>query len=110
MKGRFGPYLKYGDRNVSLPRGADPLKVTLGECAGILAADAEKKAAPAFIADFSASGIQIVNGRYGPYIKQGALNYKIPKGVDAATLTEADCQKIIADSAPTGKAKRRYRK
>ena len=110
MKGRFGPYLKYGDRNVSLPRSADPLKITLEDCARILAADAEKKAAPAFIAEFSASGIQIVNGRYGPYIKQGASNYKIPKGVDAATLTEADCQKIIADSEPTGKAKKRYRK
>ena len=110
MKGRFGPYIKYGDRNVSLPRGTDPLKVSLEECAALLAADADKKAAPAFIAEFAASGIQIVNGRYGPYIKQGASNYKIPRGVDAATLTEADCQKIIAGAEPTGKAKKRYRK
>ena len=110
MKGRFGPYLKYGDRNVSLPRGTDPMHVTLEECAGLLAADAEKKAAPAFIADFTASGIRIVNGRYGPYIKQGASNYKIPRGVDATMLTEADCKKIIAESEPTGKSKKRYRK
>ena len=110
MKGRFGPYLKYGDRNVSLPRGTDPMRVTLEECASLLAADAEKKAAPAFIADFTASGIQILNGRYGPYIKYGASNYKIPRGVDATMLTEADCKKIIAESEPTGKSKKRYRK
>jgi DNA topoisomerase-1 len=110
MKGRFGPYIKYGDRNVSLPRGTDPLKVSIEECAALLAADADKKAAPAFIAEFAASGIQIVNGRYGPYIKQGASNYKIPRGVDASTLTEADCQNIIAGAEPTGKAKKRYRK
>ena len=50
------------------------------------------------IAEFPASGIQILNGRYGPYLKQGKENYKIPKRTDPATLTEADCQALIAKS------------
>ena len=39
--------------------------------------------------------IQVIDGRYGPYIKQGKTNYKIPRGKDASKLTEADCQAII---------------
>ena len=61
-----------------------------------------EKAAPAYIAEYG--DIKVINGRYGPYIKQGASNYKIPKGKDAASLTEADCQEIIAQSEPTKKS------
>jgi DNA topoisomerase-1 len=48
-----------------------------------------------------------VNGRYGPYIKQGASNFKIPRGTDAASLTEADCQAIITGGEPTKKFSRK---
>jgi len=41
-----------------------------------------------------------LNGRYGPYIKKGKENFKIPKGTDPLTLTEADCEKIIAEAPP----------
>ena len=54
--------------------------------------------------------IQLVNGRYGPYLKSGENNYRIPKGTDVATLTEADCQAIIAASDPTSKGRRRFKK
>ena len=47
--------------------------------------------------------IQVLNGRYGAYIKAPTGNYKIPAGTDAGTLTEADCQHIISTTAPTGK-------
>ena len=104
-RGRFGPYLKYGDRNVKLPKGADPLKISLEECISIIKAEANaSKAAAAPIAEFG--DIKVLNGRFGPYIKQGVTNYKIPKGKDAASLTEADCQAIIAASEPTKKFKR----
>jgi DNA topoisomerase-1 len=52
----------------------------------------------------------VINGRYGPYIKQGEANYKIPKGKDATKLTEADCQEIIAQSEPTKKSSGRRNK
>jgi DNA topoisomerase-1 len=46
------------------------------------------------------SGIEVLNGRFGPYIKQGKENYKIPKGTDPLTLTEEDCQKLITEAPP----------
>ena len=100
-RGRFGPYLKYGDKNVKLPRGKDPLRITLEECESLIQEAAAEKPAPAYLAEFG--DIKVINGRYGPYIKQGAANYKIPKGKDASQLTEADCQQIIAQSEPTKK-------
>jgi len=110
MKGRFGPYVKYGDKNVSLPRGKDPIKVTLEECVAAIEAATGKKAENAVIADFKESGIQIIDGRYGPYIKCGGSNYRIPKGKDAATLTEDACKEIINNSKPTSKSNRRFKK
>ena len=107
-KGRFGPYLKYGDKNVKLPRGKDPLKVTLEECTQLIKEAGEEKPATAILAQFG--DIQVINGRYGPYLKQGETNYRIPKGTDAATLTEADCLSIIEHTEPTGKFKRGGRK
>ena len=104
LRGRFGPYLKYGDRNVKLPKGMDPLRVSLEECAALVKeADAQAAAGPVYIAEFG--DIKVVKGRYGPYIKQGVSNYKIPRGTSAEKLTEADCQAIIAASDPTKKSK-----
>jgi len=107
-KGRFGPYLKYGERNIKLPRTADPLKITLEECIRLIAETPETPAANAILAEWG--DIQIVNGRYGPYLKSGGNNYRIPKGTDASALTEADCQAIIAASDPTSKSHRRFKK
>ncbi|MCR4565034.1 MAG: DNA topoisomerase I, partial [Bacteroidales bacterium] len=108
-KGRFGPYLKYGDKNISLPRGAKAESITLEKCAELIDA-ADNKPVVGPIAVFEGSDIQVLNGRYGPYIKQGTNNYRIPRGTDAATLTEADCQAIIAGSQPTAGKTRRFPK
>ena len=89
MKGRFGPFLKYGDKNFSIPRGKDPLKITLDECAAIIEEGLNKTAANAVMAEYKDSDIQVINGRYGPYIKHGGSNYRIAKGTDAAKFTEA---------------------
>ena len=107
-RGKFGPYLKYGSKNVKLPRSADPLTVSLEECEKLIRESSAEKPANDIIAEFG--DIKVVNGRYGPYIKQGTSNFKIPRGKDAATLTEADCQAIIADSEPTKKFTGRRRK
>ena len=105
-KGRFGPYLKYGDKNVSLPRGNDPLKVDLDTCIKLIS-DSLTKNTGGVIAEFKESDIQVINGAYGPYIKHAGSNYKIPKGTDASTLTEENCKEIISNSEPTGRKKRR---
>ncbi len=103
MKGRFGPYLKYGDKNISLPRGVDPLGVSLDECVALIRkANEEKDSVKAVISAFPASDISVLQGRYGPYIKHAGGNYKIPKGTDASSLTEEDCKSIIVAGKPTG--------
>ena len=109
-KGRFGPYIKYGEKNLSLPRGKDPLKVTLKECEDLIDADDRKVPENPVIAEFKDSDIQVINGRYGPYIKAGGANYRIPKGTDSATLTEEACKEIISNSKPTAKGNRRFKK
>ena len=110
LKGRFGPYLRYGDKNVSIPRGLDPLNITFEQCVTLIEDTAQKDAQIAVIKEFPGRDIAVMNGRYGPYIKHAGNNYKIPKGTVAASLTEAECQKII-DSAPAPAAKSgRYHK
>ena len=105
-KGRFGPYIKYGDKNISLPRGTDPLKVDLDTCIGLIEDSLNKKTG-GIIAEFKDSDIQVIDGNYGPYIKHAGSNYKIPKGTDPAMLTEDKCKEIIENSEPTGRKKRR---
>ena len=110
MKGRFGPYIKFGDKNFSLPKGKDPLKVTLEECKDVIEKGLAKKEENPVIVEFKAADIQVISGRYGPYIKHAGSNYKIPRGTDAATLTEESCQAIIDNSKPTEKSRRRFKK
>ena len=107
-KGRFGPYIKYGDRNVSLPRGTDPLKIDLDSCIRLIDESASKTTG-GIIAEYQESDIQVIDGAYGPYIKHAGSNYKIPKGTDPAALTEEKCKEIIAASEPTGRRNRRRR-
>ena len=100
--GRFGPYVKYGQKKyVSLPGEEDPLTVTR-ERADELIAEHKLREANRTIQDFGAKGIQVLNGRYGPYITDGKRNAKIPKGEDPAELALERCQELLA-AAPTRK-------
>ena len=109
FKGRFGPYLKYGERNISIPRGEDPLRISLERCIELIS-ESTSNSQSSNIAEFTDEDIVIVNGRYGPYIKHAGSNFKIPKGTDATTLSLEDCKKIIAESEPTNRQKRTGRK
>ena len=108
-KGRFGPYIKYGDKMISLPKGADPLKVTLEDCVKLIEADRNTLPVNATILEFKDSGISVLNGRFGPYIKKDGANFRIPKGTDAAKLTEEECLAIVNNSKPGGKTYKRKR-
>lgn len=99
-KGRFGPYIKYGDKNASLPRGLKPETVTLEQCAEIIAAAASKPSQEV-LKEFPGD-IKIINGRYGAYLKHDGGNYRLPKGTEVESLTEEDCKNIIASVKPTG--------
>lgn len=108
-KGRFGPYIKHGDKMISLPKGVDPLKVTLEECIKLIETDRNTLPINATIQEFKDSGISVLNGRFGPYIKKDGANYRIPKGKDASKLTEQECLDIVNNSKPGGKTYKRKR-
>ncbi len=92
--GRFGPYVKYGAKYVSL-KTDDPYTVTLERALEVIR---EKQLADAnrLILDFPDAGIQVLNGRYGPYITDRTRNAKIPKDRDPKSLTLAECQSLLA--------------
>ena len=108
-KGKFGPYIKYGELNVTLPRKTDPLTVGLEEC--IAAIKAQQEAAPEnnIIMEFQDEDIAVINGRYGPYIKHAGKNFRIPKGTDAAALTLEQCREFIAGGS-AGAGRKPYRR
>ncbi len=94
--GRFGPYVRHDSKFVSLKKGIDdPLTIELGRAIELIEekrkADKEKH-----IKSFDEDPkIQILNGRWGPYISYQKKNYKIPKDTDPKSLSFEDCQKLI---------------
>jgi len=92
--GRFGPYIKFGSKYVSL-KDDDPYTVTLERALECIEA---KKVADAnrIIQDFGVDGVQVLNGRYGPYISNGEKNARIPKDRDPKTLTLEDSRALLA--------------
>jgi len=98
--GRFGPYVKYGPKYVSL-KTDDPYTVTHERALEVIR---EKEIADAnrLIQDFPDAGIQVLNGRYGPYIKDKTRNAKIPKDRDPKSLTLEECHALLAAAPVRG--------
>jgi DNA topoisomerase I len=92
--GRFGPYVRYGEKFVSL-REDDPYTITL-ERALELIEEKKRTDANRLIRDFPEAGIQILNGRYGPYITNGEKNARVPKDREPRELTREDCDALLA--------------
>ena len=105
--GRFGPYVRHNNKFVSIPKDVDPLEIKLDE-AIMLIEEKEKKDKEKFIKTFEDHpDIEVLNGRYGPYIKFQKSNFKIPKGTDPKELTLEDCKKIIEEGGKDKKPKGR---
>jgi DNA topoisomerase-1 len=103
--GRFGPYIRHNNKFVSIPKGVDPLEIQLEEAIELIE-DKERKDKEKTIKLFEEdSDLQVLNGRYGPYIKYQNSNYKIPKTTDPKKLTLEECKRIIEDSAKDKKSK-----
>ncbi len=97
--GRFGPYVKYGAKYVSLKED-DPYTVTLERAVEVIRLKKEADA-NRIIADFG-DGLQVLNGRYGPYVTDGKKNAKIPKDRDPKSLTLAECRVMIEHAPERG--------
>jgi DNA topoisomerase-1 len=111
--GRFGPYIQHAGAFTSIPKGEDPMSITLERAIELIA---EKRIVEAnkLIKSFDENpDMQLLNGRFGPYLKIGKENYKLPKNIDVDTLTYDDCLKISQDPASQskkGKAKKTIKK
>ena len=103
--GRFGPYIRHDGKYVSLPKEFTPQGVSL-EDAIILIQQKREQESQRLIKKFDEDDeLELLNGRFGPYIAYKKKNYKLPKGSEPASLTFADCMKVVedADKAPAKK-------
>jgi len=97
--GKFGPYIKFRGKYYSLKKGTDdPYTITFERALEIINEKNENEKKK-IILDFG--DIQVLNGRYGPYLSKDKLNYRIPKGTAAEKLTKEDCIRIIEKSKKT---------
>ena len=92
--GRFGPYLRHSGKFYSLGKDFSPYTISEDEAIEVIRAKRAQEAA-SHIASFPGQDIEILNGRFGPYIKHAGKNFKIPKNTDPAALSAEDCIKII---------------
>ena len=109
--GRFGPYVRHNNAFVSIPKGTDPMSVTLEDAIALIQSKreaAENKVIKTFEDE---PGLQILNGRYGPYIAFEKKNYKIPENVEPKDLSKDACFKVIELQKMKGETKKpRYSK
>ena len=99
--GRFGPYVRYGDKYVSIKED-DPYTIELPRALELI--EAKKiEDANRIIQDFEDDGIQVLNGRYGPYITDKAKNARVPKDREPKSLTLEECKELLAAAPVRGR-------
>ena len=119
FNGRFGPYVKCGEETRSLPAGLSPLDVTLGQALELLAQPKTRgrggaaKKEPLKVFDASpvtGTKVQLLDGRYGPYLNDGETNASLPKGSSVEELTFAEALELLAARAALGPPKKKRAK
>ena len=101
--GRFGPYISHNKVNASIPKTSSPMTISLEECIALLE-EKNKKGQP--IKTF-ANGAELLNGRYGAYIKYNGNNYKIPKTMTPESIDEKALEEIISQEPTNKKGKKK---
>ena len=98
--GRFGPFVRHDGKFISIPKDLNPLTITPEEAIGLIE-EKRKKDEQRFIKRFDEEPeMEILNGRFGPYIVYKGTNYRIPKTVtNPVELSVEDCKKIVAEAA-----------
>ncbi len=108
--GRFGPYVKYASKFVSInkeyqEKGVDPYNIEYDTAMELVKAKKEFDANK-HIKDFPGTDIEVLNGRFGPYITDGMKNAKIPKDREPKSLTQKECEELLA-AAPMRRGKKK---
>ncbi len=104
-EGKYGPYVQFNKSFISIPRGKDPLTMTMAEAIALII---EKQQAATPIHQWG--DIQVLNGRYGAYIHTPEGNYQIPKSVSPETMTEENVREIMAKNEPIKPGKRTFKR
>ncbi len=100
--GRFGPYVRYGDKYVSIRGDDDPYTIELPRALELIE-QKKKEDAERIIQDFEDEGIQVLNGRYGPYITDKQKNARVPKDREPKSLTLEECKELLAAAPVRGR-------
>ena len=106
--GRFGPYVRYGKSYYVPLKNEDPYTVSYERALELIAAH-QQDAANKLLCVFPGSTIQVLNGRFGPYITDGKKNVRLPKGREPASLTLAECETLIREAPEKKKPTTRHR-
>jgi len=96
--GRFGPYLKYNNAFATIPKNYNPYQITIEEAKKVIQEKLERDANKQIKSFPEDKNLQLLNGRYGPYISYNKANYKIPKGMVPAELSFEQVMKIIKEA------------
>jgi len=107
--GRFGPYVRYANKFVSIRGDDDPYTINL-ERALELIREKKKEDAERIIRDFADEGIQVLKGRYGPYVTDKSKNAKVPKDREPASLTLEECRELLAAAPARGRGRKKAKK
>ena len=103
--GRFGPYVLHHKKYVSLPKDADPMSITLDEAVTLIKNKRQQEQQRHIKLFLNDSKLEILNGRYGPYIAYDGANYRIPKPMinDVASMSYEQCMEIVNNAKPKKK-------
>lgn len=93
--GRFGPYVKHDGKYISIPKGIDPMQITLEEAVDLIGQKRQAEKEKHIKSFTEEPELEILNGRYGPYISYKKKNYHIPKGQEPKELTLEQCMELI---------------
>lgn len=96
--GRFGPYVRHAGKFYSLPKDTDPLSCTAEQAIEIIREKRESEEKSLLKSFAEDADLSIRTGRFGPYLKYKADNYKLPKDVDPTSMSYDDCMKLIAET------------
>jgi len=100
--GRFGPYIRYGQRNFVSLKDLDPHDITLDQALEKIA-EHKQMLRERVIRKFDEEGIEILKGRYGPFVTDGSRNASVPKDREPESLTLEECRKLLAEAPPKGR-------
>ena len=102
--GKFGPYVRHDNKYISIPKGIDPLAISLDEAIKLIEEKRDEDRRRVLRTFEEDPELQLLNGRYGPYLSKAGKNYKLPRSKNNDQLTYEDCLEIIHEAEAAAEA------